>query len=403
MKNIITIAKKALRFMSVVAFVGFIGSCDKEDETTVWNDSAAATLTSISPSSALVGKEVTITGKYFSSKAQNTVSFNGINAQITSANISIITAIMPVGSTDGNITVTSDGLVSNGLPYIVIQPIIPTITSIDPITGKIGSTVTITGTDFSTTPADNEVSFNGTAATVTVSTATTITTTVPAGATTGDVTVTRDESSNGVLFTVTESFTVTATIATDEDDGEEGAANGAMALYSSDLELGEFDTWAAQDDIAQGVQTVGVRFIDLDIPVGASILSASIQFEVDATGADPAEMTIYGEDTGNASVFTEDAYNFTSRTMTTEKAVWDIPEWVEKADRGPAQQTPSLVGIVQAIVNRGDWVAGNSMAFILKPSGTTVDETSSSGGREAEADPGDDAAELTIVYELITK
>lgn len=402
MKNIITIAKKTLLFMSVIAFVGFIGSCDKTDDSTIWDDSVAATLTNMSPTSALVGKEVTITGKYFSSKANNTVSFNGIDAEITSANITTIIAIMPEGSTDGNLTVISDGLVSNGLPYTVIQPIIPTITSIDPITGKIGSTVTITGTDFSTTPMENEVRFNGTQATVTESTATTITTTVPAGATTGDVTVTRDEASNGILFTVTESFTVTATIATDEDDGEEGAINGAMALYSSDLELGEYDTWT-QDGIAQGVQTVGVRFIDLDIPAGANILSASIQFECDATGDDEAEMTIYGEDTGNASVFTEEPYNFTSRTMTTEKVVWDIPEWVEKQDRGPAQQTPSLVGIVQAIVNRGDWVAGNSMAFILKPSGTTVDETSSSGGREAEADPGDDAAALTVVYELITK
>lgn len=402
MKNIITIAKKTLLFMSVIAFVGFIGSCDKTDDSTIWDDSVAATLTNMSPTSALVGKEVTITGKYFSSKANNTVSFNGIDAEITSANITTIIAIMPEGSTDGNLTVISDGLVSNGLPYTVIQPIIPTITSIDPITGKIGSTVTITGTDFSTTPMENEVRFNGTQATVTESTATTITTTVPAGATTGDVTVTRDEASNGILFTVTESFTVTATIATDEDDGEEGAINGAMALYSSDLELGEYDTWT-QGGIAQGVQTVGVRFIDLDIPAGANILSASIQFECDATGDDEAEMTIYGEDTGNASVFTEEPYNFTSRTMTTEKVVWDIPEWVEKQDRGPAQQTPSLVGIVQAIVNRGDWVAGNSMAFILKPSGTTVDETSSSGGREAEADPGDDAAALTVVYELITK
>jgi hypothetical protein len=399
MKKIITNTIKVLKFMSVLAFVGFIGSCDKTDETTIWDDSAAATLTSISPSSALIGKEVTIAGKYFSSKADNAVSFNGINAEITSANISEIIAIMPEGSTDGNITVTSDGLVSNGLPYTVMQPIIPTISTLDPITGKIGQTVIITGTDFSTTPMENEVRFNGVQATVTESTATTITTTVPAGACTGIVTVTRDEESNGVLFTVTVSYTVTATIATDEDDGEEGALNGAMALESSDLELGEYDTWT-QDGIEQGVQTVGVRFIDLDIPAGVNILSASIQFECDNTGADPAEMTIYGEDNGNALVFTNVPYNITSRSRTTENTVWDIPEWVNKGDAGPAQQTPSLVNIVQTIVNRGDWVSGNSMVFILKPSGTTVDETSSSGGREAEADPGDDAAVLTIVYDM---
>lgn len=401
MKKLVTIAKKVLMFMSIIAFISFIGSCEQEEIKTFWNDDAAATLTSISPDYAMVGEEVTIAGKYFSSTANNAVSFNGLDATITEANISFITAIMPDGATSGDITVSSDGHISNGIAYTVKQPIIPTVTSIDPITGKIGSTVTITGTDFSTTPSENIVKFNGTLATVSESTATTITTTVPAGATTGDVTVTRDRESNGILFTVTVSYTVTATIATDWDDGEEGAINGAMALESSDLELGEYDTWT-QGGIEQGVQTVGVRFIDLDIPVGAIVLSANIQFECDATGDDEAEMTIYGENVGDASAFTNDPYNFTTRSVTTEKVVWDIPEWVNKQDRGPAQQTPNLLSIVQEILDRGDWASGNSMVFILKPSGSTVDETSSSGGREAEADPGDDAAFLTIVYEIAT-
>ena len=397
----LTIAKKMFILMSLVGLVGLIGSCE-EKEVTIWDDSAAPTLIDMSPSSALVGEEITITGKYFSSKANNSVSFGGIEATITGANISVITAILPEGATSGDAMVTSDGLQStNSLSYTVIQPIIPTITSIDPVKGKIGQTVIITGTDFSTTPAENVVSFNGARASVTESTATTITTTVPAGATTGDVTVTRDGESNGISFTVTASYTVIATIATKADDAEEGAANGAMALTSSDLELGDYDTWAAKDDVEQGVQTVGIRFIDLDIPVGANVLSASIQFECDATGADPAQMTIYGENIGDAPGFVEEIdYNISSRTTTTENVVWEIPEWVEKQDRGPAQQTPSLINIVQEILNRGDWAPGNSMVFILKPSGSTVDETSSSGGREAEADPGDDAATLTIVYEL---
>ena len=57
-----------------------------------------------------------------------------------------------------------------------------TITSFSPTSATVGTEVTITGTGFSTTASENQVSFNGTAATVTAATATTITTEVPTGA-----------------------------------------------------------------------------------------------------------------------------------------------------------------------------------------------------------------------------
>jgi len=69
-------------------------------------------------------------------------------------------------------------------------PPTPSIASFTPISGPIGTMVTITGTNFDTTPANNIVMFNGTAATVTASTSTSITATVPSGATTGPISVT---------------------------------------------------------------------------------------------------------------------------------------------------------------------------------------------------------------------
>src|SRR2546422_1378143 len=51
--------------------------------------------------------------------------------------------------------------------------------------GAIGSQVKIQGYGFTTTPANNTVTFNGTAATVVSSTTSTIVATVPSGATTG--------------------------------------------------------------------------------------------------------------------------------------------------------------------------------------------------------------------------
>ncbi|MBP6686716.1 MAG: VCBS repeat-containing protein [Lacibacter sp.] len=58
----------------------------------------------------------------------------------------------------------------------------PTISSIAPQTGAIGTVVTITGTNFSTTEANNAVFFGSVKATVTAATATSITVVVPFGA-----------------------------------------------------------------------------------------------------------------------------------------------------------------------------------------------------------------------------
>ncbi len=400
MKKLLTFTKKAIILISIVSLVSIIGSCDKNKVTQfTWDENAAPTLIGLSATAAKAGEELTITGKYFSSTADNTVSFSGVAATIISANISMITVIVP-DAPDGDITVTSNGKTSaNSLPYTIIQPITPTITAIDPVKGKVGQTVVITGTDFSTIPAENIVSFNGARANVSESTATTITTSVPAGASTGNVTVSRDGESNGILFTVTISYSVVVPITESWDDVEEGALNGAMANESSDLEVGEYDTWT-QNGIEQGVQTIGLRFNNIDIPAGATVLSANLQFTCDATGDDDCEMTIYAENVGNAMPFTEDFYNVSTRTKTVESVVWTVPPWLNSGDAGLAQKTPDIYNVAQEVLSRADWSAGNSMVFILTPSGATVGETSSSGGREAEAIDGTAATVLTIIYEL---
>ncbi len=96
-------------------------------------------------------------------------------------------------------TITGDA------PSGTVCTIVPTITSFTPTSGSIGTTVTITGTNFSTTPANNIVQFNGTTAVVSASTATSIMTSVPLGAATGTITVTvaGNTATSATSFTVT--------------------------------------------------------------------------------------------------------------------------------------------------------------------------------------------------------
>ncbi|RYF77890.1 MAG: hypothetical protein EOO39_02820, partial [Cytophagaceae bacterium] len=64
-------------------------------------------------------------------------------------------------------------------------PVVPTVTSIDPASAPVGSTIAINGTNFSTTPGSNTVLVGGVVATIVSASATRLVVTVPTGAQSG--------------------------------------------------------------------------------------------------------------------------------------------------------------------------------------------------------------------------
>lgn len=106
----------------------------------------------------------------------------------------------------------------------VHNPIIPapTITEFSPTSGSAGTSVTITGTNFSTAAANNVVMFNGTTATVSAATGTSLTVSVPAGASSGKITVgvSSQTVSSATHFTIVQAPTISGL---SPDTGAEGA------------------------------------------------------------------------------------------------------------------------------------------------------------------------------------
>ena len=95
---------------------------------------------------------------------------------------------------------------------------------------------------------------------------------------------------------------------------------GSLDPGSSDLEFG---TEASGND----PQMVGLRFTNINIPKGAIILSAYIQFTVDAVGKnnDPCRVFIKGEAIDSSLMFnTAVSYNISSRSKTNDSIVWNI-------------------------------------------------------------------------------
>ena len=162
-------------------------------------------ITSVSPTWGPVGASVTITGTNFgSSQGTGTVSFNGTAAAVTSWSATSIDATVPSGATTGNIVVFASGVYSNGVSFTVS----PSINSLSPTSGLVGTTVTITGSNFGTTQGTSSVTFNGATAAPTSWSSTSIATIVPTQATTGPVVVTVGGfASSGVTFTVTTHIT----------------------------------------------------------------------------------------------------------------------------------------------------------------------------------------------------
>ena len=109
--------------------------------------SSSPVITSLSPTSGAVGSPVTITGSNFgSSQGTGSVTFNGTPASVSSwSNTSISTAV-PSGATAGNVVVNVNSTISNSMAFTVVPT--PSITSLSPTSGSVGTPVTINGSNF---------------------------------------------------------------------------------------------------------------------------------------------------------------------------------------------------------------------------------------------------------------
>ena len=121
------------------------------------------------------------------------------------------TTTVPAGASTGTITVDGAGAdTPSAASFTVVASLPPTITSFSPLSGAIGSSVVITGTNLC---GATQVLFNASSATFVVDSNTQITATVPVGATSGQLHVTtlgQPIANSATSFTVTGVPTITS-------------------------------------------------------------------------------------------------------------------------------------------------------------------------------------------------
>ena len=186
-----------------------------------------------SPSSGIVGSTVTISGSF--TTAPTGVRFNTSSLVVpTNATAAGATAVVPAGATTGPIHVyTAAGQATSATSFTVTPVPAPTITSFTPTFGPTGTSVKITGTNFSGTVSGASftttgVTFNNVTATFVVNSATQITATVPTTATTGTIKVTTPggTATSATSFTVSKTHSRSITLKLKKS----GKASGAVTV-----------------------------------------------------------------------------------------------------------------------------------------------------------------------------
>ncbi len=160
-------------------------------------------------------------------------------------------------------------------------------------------------------------------------------------------------------------------------------------LTSSDLEI-MLD--------GSSVQTIGIRFTNIQIPAGAIIDSAFIQFtNVGDKNPVSGAAIIKGQIALNAATYST-LVDFNTRVATSDSVIWPgstHASWgtTQANAKTLNQRTPDLKNIIQTIINQGGWNSGNAIAFILNGSGVR-------NARSFNTASGVHAAELTVFYTL---
>ena len=191
-----------------------------------------------------------------------------------------------------------------------------------------------------------------------------------------------DGNTNSDAVTVTvqsgTAVSIEVAISAGSDDVEENGTDGAVYATSTDLEL-VYDTYNGSAD-----QTVGLRFNGINVPQGATITNAYVQFTVDEADSGTTNLTVRGQAADNATAFDLNTnYDVSTRTTTTASVSWSPAPWSAVGAAGADQRTPDLSAVVQEIVNRPGWATNNSLALILSGTGERTAEAYEGGAAMA--------------------
>jgi hypothetical protein len=287
-------------------------------------------ISSLSPTSGTVAKEVVINGTGFGdTQGTSTVTFNGLTASPLSWSATQIFTRAPVQATTGNVIVTVAGIASNAEIFTVIPS--PILNSLLPTSGGPGTSVTISGSNFGSTQNGSTITLAGGNVNPTSWSATSIAFTVPSGSS-GTVNVWvsdfSGDQSNSLSFTIIPAVSIASLSPSSGAVGDPITINGVSFGSTQGTSAVKFNgvtaTASSWSDTAilAGVPT-GAMTGSVVVTVG-STSSSGVQFTVAArptisslspsSGPAGISVTIAGTNFGSSQVSATVSFNGTPAT-----------------------------------------------------------------------------------------
>jgi len=180
------------------------------------------------------------------------------------------------------------------------------IVGFSPARARIGDAVTILGTGFFADPAQNTVSFNGALATVTAAATSALTVTVPAGATTGPISVTnaRGSVTSAQLFTLLTPATVTGVSPSLVSRGTTTRIEISGTSLASARSIG-FSEPGLSAAIVSATDTLLTADLEVQGSVGFGTYAFSITNEAGVTASGTVTITVTAAILGDAMSLTQ--------------------------------------------------------------------------------------------------
>ena len=191
---------------------------------------------------------------------------------------------MPSRAATGNIVVIAGGEASNGAAFTFYP--YPAITGISPASGSVGTPVSITGIDLLDGGGKGVVTFNGTPAAILSQTGASIKVDVPAGATTGPISVRANgDTVKSSIFTVSPSPQITSV------NPNYGAPAALINIAGTN-----FGATQGNGSVTVGRRPVPCGFVvqySIDIQVPSRATTGNIVVTVDGLLSNGAAFTFY--------------------------------------------------------------------------------------------------------------
>jgi len=147
--------------------------------------------------------------------------------------------------------------------------------------------------------------------------------------------------------------TVFQTVTSGNNDGSETTLLTTVDLASDTLEFNGANEY------------VGVRFENLNIPQGATILSANVIFSADRNASGASNIRITAEKVNSSVAINTTAAEFSTRAGLNETAtakVWNVEDWIA----GNIYATEDISNVIEEVTDQTGWCGGNDLLLFFK-------------------------------------